>query len=282
MAFPKPAVASAGLKKGAKSDQVKWIQEALNLTQGTKIGYTGNGYNYSGVFDDTLEKYVKDFQKKYGLTQDGIFGPASLKKMEELLKAEEDRKKAIEEAAKKKAAEDAKKAEEAKANEKFQNPLGSNYKIGTKNSARDPKAPGNWSFGAVVHRGIDILAPAGTQVRPTLSGKVTHVGTETNGGSGKSWGNRIVIDHGQNFTSFYGSLDKMTCKVGDLVTQNTVIGTVSGTLCEDCKRFGSTASALHFSIYYARNAPLPKDDSEDSVDKYFGTRLNQYKGGNRI
>jgi murein DD-endopeptidase MepM/ murein hydrolase activator NlpD len=94
-------------------------------------------------------------------------------------------------------------------------------------------------------------------------------------------GNCIRIDHGNDTGSIYASLDQIRVKVGDVVNQNTVIGTVGGTLCENCKRFGSTASALHFSILYKGNFVAPGWGSP-TADSYFGTRLNQYKGGKKL
>lgn len=72
--------AGAVLKKGSTGDGVKVIQHQLNRI----------GKNYpaitkipivNGVFDDTTEKSVKDFQKIFNLTPDGIVGKATWYKL---------------------------------------------------------------------------------------------------------------------------------------------------------------------------------------------------------
>lgn len=60
------------LKKGAKGDQVKLLQNFLN--------WYGNYGLKTGEFGPKTEKAVKDYQRKEGLVDDGIFGPKSLKK----------------------------------------------------------------------------------------------------------------------------------------------------------------------------------------------------------
>ena len=65
------------LKNGVTGDDVKWMQTALNSVLGTKM-------KVDGEFGNTTEKYVKQFQTKYGLEVDGIFGAASRKKLQSL------------------------------------------------------------------------------------------------------------------------------------------------------------------------------------------------------
>lgn len=68
------------LKIGAKGNDVKGLQEKLN-----KLGFDCGVVD--GIFGTKTEAAVKAFQKVYGLTVDGIAGPATLGKIDEVLKA---------------------------------------------------------------------------------------------------------------------------------------------------------------------------------------------------
>jgi len=70
------------LKVGVKSNEVKALQEKLN-SLGFNCGVA------DGIFGPKTEAAVKAFQKAYGLAVDGIAGPATLGKIEELLKKQE-------------------------------------------------------------------------------------------------------------------------------------------------------------------------------------------------
>ena len=67
------------LKKGSKGDKVKELQ--------TKLNKVGNNLVVDGSFGTATEKAVKNFQKKYSLTVDGIAGPITLKKLDEVIAA---------------------------------------------------------------------------------------------------------------------------------------------------------------------------------------------------
>ena len=67
------------LKNGSRGDAVKQLQTNLN-----KLGF--NCGTADGIFGVKTEAAVKAFQKAYGLAVDGIAGPATLGKIEELLK----------------------------------------------------------------------------------------------------------------------------------------------------------------------------------------------------
>ncbi len=68
---------SGALEKGSSGSAVRDLQTKLKT-----LGF----YNATvdGAFGDTTEKAVKAFQKKYGLTQDGVAGTATLKKLDSL------------------------------------------------------------------------------------------------------------------------------------------------------------------------------------------------------
>ena len=68
------------LGRGDKGDAVKTLQKNLNTT-------INAGLIVDGDFGKATETAVKNFQKKYKLTVDGIWGSASQKKMNEVLKS---------------------------------------------------------------------------------------------------------------------------------------------------------------------------------------------------
>ncbi|MBN2346654.1 MAG: TonB family protein [Candidatus Aminicenantes bacterium] len=70
------------------------------------------------------------------------------------------------------------------------------------------------------HAGIDIAAKKGAPVLSTAAGTVT--ASDFNG----TRGHRIVIDHGNGYSSAYHHLDAREAKVGDRVEQGQRIGTV--------------------------------------------------------
>ncbi|MCU6763569.1 N-acetylmuramoyl-L-alanine amidase CwlA precursor [uncultured Roseburia sp.] len=66
------------LKSGSQGNDVKWLQTALNTVLGTKI-------SVDGTYGSDTKTAVADFQKKTGLSSDGIFGTNSRNKMTTLL-----------------------------------------------------------------------------------------------------------------------------------------------------------------------------------------------------
>jgi peptidoglycan hydrolase-like protein with peptidoglycan-binding domain len=76
--YPKP---KGTLRRHDKCDQVRWLQEALNNVM--KAGLATDG-----SYGPLTEAAVKNFQKKYDLAVDGIFGPKSLAKMDQVYKGD--------------------------------------------------------------------------------------------------------------------------------------------------------------------------------------------------
>ena len=72
--YPEP---TRTLKKGMSGNDVKWLQTALG-----KLGYS---VSVTGYFGDVTHAKVKALQGRYGLTQDGIVGPATRNKIKALL-----------------------------------------------------------------------------------------------------------------------------------------------------------------------------------------------------
>lgn len=74
-----------------------------------------------------------------------------------------------------------------------------------------------------MHNGVDIAAPIGSAINPIAPGKVVSVTSD-----GRS-GNYVVVDHGDGYTSSYSHMGKQSVKVGDDVTQSTVLGSIGMT-----------------------------------------------------
>lgn len=68
--------------------------------------------------------------------------------------------------------------------------------------------------------GIDIAVPTGSEVRAVRAGAVFFVG----GDPCCSYGNYIVVGHGEGWASVYGHLSTLLVKAGDQVKQGEVIG----------------------------------------------------------
>ena len=68
--YPVPA---RTLRKGCKGDDVKWVQQWLNVY--------GAGLAVDGDFGPVTEAATKEYQLRHGLAVDGIVGPQTLKNM---------------------------------------------------------------------------------------------------------------------------------------------------------------------------------------------------------
>lgn len=97
-------------------------------------------------------------------------------------------------------------------------------------------------FGAIdlpyqpFHTGIDIAGPNGAPITPFMKGKVIYA-DEISWGYGK----HVIIDNGNNITSIYAHLSKISTKVGDEVNPGDVIGYEGQT-------GWATGPHLHFQI----------------------------------
>ena len=97
------------------------------------------------------------------------------------------------------------------------------------------------------HNGIDIGAGIGSALVAADSGTVVYAGW-MNGG----YGNFVIIDHGNGFTTWYEHLENISVNCGDNVFQGSVIGTAGST-------GNSTGAHLHFEIRYAGVPVSPWD-----------------------
>lgn len=110
------------------------------------------------------------------------------------------------------------------------------------------------------HRGIDLAAPKGTKTYASRAGKIIRANLESVKAS--SYGNYVIIDHGDGYTSLYAHLNTVTVKEGDDVKQGQLVGTVGST-------GRSTGPHLHFEIVYG-------------VKNHISNRLGVYKAGDYI
>lgn len=88
-----------------------------------------------------------------------------------------------------------------------------------------------------MHNGVDFAAYLGTATYAAKSGVVTTARY------GAGWGNYVVINHGDGFSTLYAHFDTIKVSEGDIVSQGQIIGTVGST-------GNSTGPHLHFTMYY--------------------------------
>ena len=83
------------------------------------------------------------------------------------------------------------------------------------------------------HKGVDICAPAGTPIYASASGVVTRAGYER-GGAGTGYGNSLIIDHGNGYSTLYSHCLSLTVSAGQAVSQGQLIGYVGSTGRSTC------------------------------------------------
>lgn len=88
------------------------------------------------------------------------------------------------------------------------------------------------------HNGLDISAARGSSVIATSAGTVVEVKRNT---VQAGYGNYVVIDHGNGFTTRYAHLDEIFVRVRERVQEATNIGTVGSS-------GGSIAPHLHYEV----------------------------------
>lgn len=88
-----------------------------------------------------------------------------------------------------------------------------------------------------IHRGIDIGVASGTNVLAADGGTVIVAG------SGRSYGNYVVIDHGNGYTTLYAHNSRLCVSVGESVSRGQVIAKAGST-------GNSTGPHIHFEVSY--------------------------------
>jgi murein DD-endopeptidase MepM/ murein hydrolase activator NlpD len=86
------------------------------------------------------------------------------------------------------------------------------------------------------HAGIDILAPAGAEVRAASPGLAGYTGNGLRG-----YGNAVILDHGEGITTLYGHLATIHVQSGETVPAGAVIGTIG-------RSGNATTHHLHFEL----------------------------------
>ena len=115
----------------------------------------------------------------------------------------------------------------------FKKPLHCRYWLSSPYGWRDsPFDPSRRTF----HSGIDMAANMGNNVYPAMDGVVIEAGYNT------VYGNYVIIKHHSGYITLYGHLSEITCRKGNFVYTNTIIGKVGSTGM-------STGPHLHFTVY---------------------------------
>lgn len=87
----------------------------------------------------------------------------------------------------------------------------------------------------VMHSGLDIVAPVGTEVRATGPGQCVFAGERG------AYGLSVVIEHGRGYATHYAHLDTIAVKTGDVVKRGQPVGTLGNT-------GKSTGAHLHYEV----------------------------------
>lgn len=124
-------------------------------------------------------------------------------------------------------------------------PLPEDYK-GKFSWGFDQKAIHPISKEEVVHKGIDMPAPTGTPVYAAGGGVVAKAAKV------EGWGNLIVLEHAEGYTTFYAHLDEISVEKGLKVTAGQVIGKVGNT-------GQSTGPHLHYEVRLSGKQVDPSD-----------------------
>jgi murein DD-endopeptidase MepM/ murein hydrolase activator NlpD len=85
------------------------------------------------------------------------------------------------------------------------------------------------------HKGLDLAAPAGMNVRAALGGEVVFSGSEN------GYGNTVVIQHADGYRTRYAHLANVSVKTGEVLSSGDVLGVVGST-------GRSTGPHLHFEV----------------------------------
>jgi murein DD-endopeptidase MepM/ murein hydrolase activator NlpD len=105
------------------------------------------------------------------------------------------------------------------------------YRLTSRFGMRNNPVTGNLRF----HQGMDLAAPAGTEVYAAGDGTVTEIGNDP------VYGNYIIIKHGGDWASLYGHLQKVGTTLQSTVKSGMLIGWVGST-------GQSTGPHLHFEL----------------------------------
>lgn len=96
------------------------------------------------------------------------------------------------------------------------------------------------------HKGVDMASRTGNKIKTQAKGKVIRAEYAS------GYGNLVVVDHGNGFTTKYAHMNKIYVKKGDHVDYNDTLGEVGNT-------GRSTGPHLHYEVLYRGRAvdPMP-------------------------
>ncbi len=94
------------------------------------------------------------------------------------------------------------------------------------------------------HSGMDFTADTGTEIYATGNGTVIYASWK------QGYGNCVIIDHGYDYKTLYGHIDKYKVRVGQKVLRGEVIATVGNT-------GKSTGPHLHYEVMYKNRYDNP-------------------------
>jgi hypothetical protein len=127
------------------------------------------------------------------------------------------------------------------------------------------------------HNGIDLYRDEKKDIPIYSAGKGKVYAIKDNDHTGKSWGNYVKIDHGNNVYTLYGHLqDGIKVKVGQEVDTNTVLG-IMGT------SGNSTGIHTHYEVYLGGDSTKYRVNPIDytyanHTDYRFSIYPEKYKG----
>ena len=130
---------------------------------------------------------------------------------------------------------------------------------------QDPVKDSNYSVSSLfgwraynpsrMHKGIDLAGESGTPILAVYDGEVVEIQTGQCYECGSGYGNYVIIEHNETFTTLYAHLLEVDVKVGQSVKQGDTIGKRGST-------GGSDGEHLHFEIR--------KDGKQVSPNPFFG------------
>ena len=96
---------------------------------------------------------------------------------------------------------------------------------------RDSPLSGTLEF----HSGADLSGKEGTPIHAAFSGQVTEAGFH------ESYGNYLILDHANGFTTLYAHCSRLLVRMGDRVKKGQLIGKIGAT-------GAATGPHLHFEL----------------------------------
>lgn len=199
-------------------------EEAKNIVENLKSDINAEAIGFKiGI----VEQYTTDLNWQSSEEASGILNTIKVAKITEYNKAEEEKRKLAEEEAKKKVIANKTVTQVGTiAGIKLSRPVNGliTSRYGSRSSARSS-----------THTGLDIATSLGTPITPIASGTVTYASYKG------SYGNLVIINHGNGIESYYAHCNQIYVTVGQKVDASTTISTVGST-------GNSTGPHLHLEI----------------------------------